>query len=175
MEKETKSKFAAFIEHKERLVQQLKKNQENLEREIEVQRSETEERQLYQQEQRRAELREAQEERERQLRKEKHEAELQTTQKKLEMEMAARTSTAKLPKLKITPFHGTATDWVRFEKMFLSLVHEKATTPEEKYGFLLEMVCPKVREKIANLKPGEIGYKIAWERLKASMVIRGLS
>ena len=29
------------------------------------------------------------------------------------------------------------------------------------------MVCPKVREKIANLKPGEISYKIAWERLKA--------
>ena len=83
------------------------------------------------------------------------------------MEMAARTSTAKLPKLKITPFNGTATDWVRFENMFLSLVHEKATTPEEKYEFLLEMVCPKVREKIANLKPGEIGYKIAWERLKA--------
>ena len=62
--KETKSKYAEFIEHKERLVQQLKKNQENLEREIEVQRLETEERQLYQQEQRRAELREAQEERE---------------------------------------------------------------------------------------------------------------
>ena len=60
-----KSKYAAFIEHKERLVQQLKKNQENLEREIEVQRLEAEERQLYQQEQRRAELREAQEERER--------------------------------------------------------------------------------------------------------------
>ena len=165
--KETKSKYAEFIEHKERLVQQLKKNQENLEREIEVQRLETEERQLYQQEQRRAELREAQEERERQLWKEKNEAELQTTQKKLEMEIAARTSTAKLPKLKITPFNGTATDWVRFENMSLSLVHEKATTPEEKYGFLLKMVCPKVREKIANLKPGEIGYKIVWERLKA--------
>ena len=51
--------------------------------------------------------------------------------------------------------------------MFLSLVHEKATAPEVKYGVLLEMVCPKVREKIANLKPGEVGYKIAWERFKA--------
>lgn len=51
--------------------------------------------------------------------------------------------------------------------MFLSLVHEKATAPEEKYGVLLEMVCPKVREKIANLKSGEVGYKIAWEGFKA--------
>ena len=32
--KETKSKYAAFIEDKERLVQQLKKTQENVEREI---------------------------------------------------------------------------------------------------------------------------------------------
>ena len=103
----------------------------------------------------------------RHLWQEKHEAELLMTQKKLEMEKAARSSTAKLPKLNITPFNGTPTDWVRFENMFLTLVHEKATSPEEKYGFLLEMVSPKVREKIDNLKPGEIGYKIAWERLKS--------
>ena len=29
------------------------------------------------------------------------------------------------------------------------------------------MVNPSVRAKIANLKPDEIGYKIAWERLKS--------
>ena len=29
------------------------------------------------------------------------------------------------------------------------------------------MVSPKVRESIRNLKPGEMGYKIAWERLKS--------
>ena len=28
------------------------------------------------------------------------------------------------------------------------------------------MMTPKVREKIANLKPGALGYKIAWGRLK---------
>ncbi len=28
------------------------------------------------------------------------------------------------------------------------------------------MVCQKVRDKIANLKPREIGYKTAWDRLK---------
>ena len=31
----------------------------------------------------------------------------------------------------------------------------------------MEMVNPNVRAKIANLKPGETGYKIAWERLKS--------
>ena len=30
----------------------------------------------------------------------------------------------------------------------------------------MEMVNPNVRGKIANLKPVETGYKIAWERLK---------
>ena len=89
------------------------------------------------------------------------------TQRKIEIEKTARSSAAKLPKLKITPFNGTPTDWVRFENMFLTLVHEKASIAEEKYGFLLEMVSPKVREKIANLKPGEVGFKIAWERLKS--------
>ena len=29
------------------------------------------------------------------------------------------------------------------------------------------MVSPKVRESIANLKPGEMGYKVAWERLQS--------
>jgi hypothetical protein len=44
--------------------------------------------------------------------------------------------------------------------MFLTLVQKKASTAEEKYGFLLEMVSPMVREKIANLKPGEVGYRL---------------
>ena len=88
---------------------------------------------------------EAQEERERQLWQERHEAELRMTQRKIEIEKTARSSAAKLPKLKITPFNGTPTDWVRFENMFLTLVHEKASTAEEKYGVLLEMVSPKVR------------------------------
>ena len=42
----------------------------------------------------------------------------------------------------------------------------KPITEEEKFGYLLEMVSGKVRDKISNLKPGSLGYKIAWERLK---------
>jgi hypothetical protein len=70
------------------------------------------------------------------------------TQEKMEIEKSARGTTAKLPKLKITPFKGTATDWLRFENIFLTQVHGKPITDEEKFGYLLEMVCPKVRDKI---------------------------
>ena len=113
-----------------------------------------------------AELRERQEEHERKLWEAKLEAELRMTQEKMEIEKSARGTTAKLPKLKITPFKGTATDWIRFENIFLTQVHGKPITDEEKFGYLSEMVCQKVRDKIANLKPGEIGYKTAWDRLK---------
>ena len=50
---------------------------------------------------------------------------------------------AKLPKLRITPFKGTSSDWVRFENNMF-----------------------KGREKISNLNPGTLGYKTAWERLQ---------
>ena len=67
----------------------------------------------------------------------------------------------------ITPFKGTPSDWVRFEKMFITQVHNKSISAAQKFGYLLEMVNPNVRAKIANLKPDETGYKIAWERLKS--------
>ena len=37
--------------------------------------------------------------------------------KKLEMEKTAVSSTTELPKLKITPFKGTAGEWVTFENL----------------------------------------------------------
>ena len=155
----------SLIEEKEKSTRELKEKQKRLDQETELQQVELKERQ-YQQEQRQIELRAKQEEYKRQLWQEKLEAEFRMTEKKLEMEKAARSTTAKLPKLKITPFKGTPTDWVRFENVFLTQVHEKPISAEEKFGYLLEMVSQKVREKIANLKPGELGYKVAWERLK---------
>ena len=88
------------------------------------------------------------------------------TERKLEMERAAQTTKAKLPKLKITPFDGTSTDWIRFENMFLTQVDRQPIPDEEKFGYLLEMVSPKVRSKISNIKPSSEGYKRAWDRLK---------
>ena len=80
---------------------------------------------------------------------------------------STRSNTAKLPKLKITPFKGTPTDWVRFENMFVTQVDNRSISPEEKFGYLLEMVSANFRARFANLKPGEEGYKVAWKRLKA--------
>ena len=97
---------------------------------------------------------------------EKFEAELCLAEKKLEMETAAKANHAKLPKSRITPFKGTSSDWVRFENMFITQVHSRPVSDKEKFGYLLEMVIPKVRERISNLKPRTLGYKTAWERLQ---------
>ena len=50
------------------------------------------------------------------------------------MEKEARSTTAKLPKLIITPFKRTPTDWVRFENMFITQVHNKSISAVEKFG-----------------------------------------
>ena len=87
-------------------------------------------------------------------------------EKRIEMENKAKARSAKLPKLKIIPFKGTAADWVRFENMFITQVDSSLISDEEKFGYLLESVIPKVRDRIANLKPSSVGYKMAWDRLK---------
>ena len=84
--------------------------------------------------------------------KEKLEAELLVAEKKLEMEKAAVSNTTKLPKLKITPFKGAAGDSIRFENMFMTQADAKSISDEEKFGYLLQSVSPKVRDRIANLK-----------------------
>ncbi|KAL9986996.1 hypothetical protein ACROYT_G001230 [Oculina patagonica] len=56
-------------------------------------------------------LRERQQNHERELWKEKLQEKLRVAEKKLEMEKTAVSSTTKLPKLKMTPFKGTAGDW----------------------------------------------------------------
>jgi hypothetical protein len=81
---------------------------------------------------------------------EKLQAGLRMTEKKLKMEKAARSTLAKLPKLKITQFNGTTVDWVRFDNMFITQVDSKPISDEEKFGYLLEMVSIKVRDKISK-------------------------
>lgn len=93
------------------------------------------------------------------------EAELRVAEKRLEMQTAARATHAKLPKLRITPFKGTSSDWVRFENMFITQVHSRPVSDGEKFGYLPEMVVPKVRERVSNLKRSALGYKMAWEKI----------
>ena len=103
---------------------------------------------------------------EREMWEEKFHAELKMTEKKIELERTAKASLVKLPQLKITPFKGTAADWVRFENMFLTQINSRPISDKEKFGYLLESVGPTVRDRIANLKPGTVGYKTAWDRFK---------
>ena len=91
--------------------------------------------------------------------------ELEIVEKKMEIEKSHQIDQAKLPKLKITAFNGTASYWVRFENMFITQVHNKHVTDEVKFGYLIEIVCSKVRDRISNLRPGPVGYKTVWERL----------
>ena len=88
-------------------------------------------------------------------------AELEMVNWRIEMERTNKATNAKLPKLKITPFKGTPADWVRFENMFTTQVHSRAISDEETFGYLLEMVAPKIKERISNLKPGTLGYRTA--------------
>ena len=138
---------------KSRNYREIKARNDDLERESEQRETEFEEKRQQQHERRMAEFRARQDEQERRLWEEKLEAELHMTQEGMEMEKSVRETTAKLPKLKITPFNGTSTDWVRFKNIFLTQV---PITDVEKFGYLLEMVSQKDRDKIANLKPGEV-------------------
>jgi len=160
--KDIKAKYAALVNDNEKLRKCLSVREEEItQRKEDLKRNQQmeDERRLY-------ELRERQQQHEREWWKEKLEGEMRVAEKKLEMEKTAVSSTTKLPKLKITPFKGTAGDWVRFENMFLTQVDAKSISDEEKFGYLLECVGPKVRDRIANLKPGTVGYKTAWDRLK---------
>ena len=165
--KDVKARYSAFTADKERLAKFLNNRQEEIDEEMERKRLEAKREQQREEEHRLSELRLRQEEHERRMWQEKFEAELEATHRRLELEKDIRTNTAKLPKLKITPFKGTPTEWVRFENMFVTQVHNRSISAEEKFGYLLEMVSANVRARIANLKPGEMGYKVAWERLKA--------
>ena len=165
--KDVKARYSTFLVDKEKLAKFLNNIQEEIDEEMERKGFEAKQEQQLEEERCLTELRLRQEEHERRMWQEKIDAQLQGTHKRLELEKEARSTTAKLPKLIITPFKGTPTDWVRFENMFITQVHNKSISAEEKFGYLLEMVNPNVRAKIANLKLGEIGYKIAWERLKS--------
>ena len=50
----------------------------------------------------------------------KYKAELAMVEKKLKAEKISHQDRAKQAKLQITQFNGTASDWLRFENMFIS-------------------------------------------------------
>ena len=83
---------------------------------------------------------------EREMWEEKFNAELKMTKKKIELERTAKASLAKLPQLKITPFKGTAADWVRFENMFLTQINSRPIS-EGREVWLSSQVCRAESER----------------------------
>lgn len=158
--KDTKAKYAGLLQDKEKLSDFLEakeqRSQEQSERRKWEAKQQLEETMINERH-----------ERERRLWEEKLQAELKCAEKRMELEKEAKSISAKLPKLKITPFKGTIVDWIRFENIFLTQVDKQPISDEEKFGYLLELVNPRVRDRLGNLKPSTEGYKTAWKRLKA--------
>ena len=123
--KDVKARYSTFTADKERLGKFLNNREEEIDEEMERKRLEAK-REQQQEEHRLSELRLRQEEHEQRMWQEKFEAELKATHRRLELEKDTRSNTAKLPKLKITPFKGTPTDWVRFENMFVTQLHNRS-------------------------------------------------
>lgn len=174
---EIKSSYAYLLQEKSKITEALSVRQKEIKRNEDERVFEAQTRQQERAEQQRQEARARQEEfdervrqerleRERQMWQERLEAEITATEKRVEIENKAKATQAKLPKLRISPFDGTAKDWIRFENMFTTQVHDKPISDEERFGYLLEMVTPKVRARISNLKPSTSGYNTAWERLR---------
>ena len=157
--RDLKAEYAPLCEKRARLCRVLDDRQRHeslrAEEEVTIRKMEKEE-----------QLRRQIQQQEKEMWEERMRAELVLAEKKIQMEKEAKASTSKLPELKISPFNGTSADWIRFENMFASQVDSKSISDAEKFGYLLELVNPKVRGRLSNLKPGSEGYKTAWERLK---------
>ena len=152
--KDKKNVFFPFIQEKEKMsevlsAKQRQKDDENERKNWEAKRESEEH------------VTQERQQQEKEFWEEKFRAELRVAEQKLQRELAAKTTYAKLPKLIVTPLKGNPSDWVRFENMFGTQVHSWPISDEEKFGYLLEMVVPKVREQISNLKPGTLGYRTA--------------
>ena len=143
--KEVKLSYAPLVEEKGKITKALQEEQEKIRHEEEQRVHDTEWRQQQQeeirarQEEREERLRQDKLEQERQIWQERLHAEIKATKKKLELETKAKSTQAKLSKLKISPFNGTPTDWIRFDNMFTTQEHNKPISDEEKFGYLLEM------------------------------------
>ncbi|XP_028415664.1 uncharacterized protein LOC114539027 [Dendronephthya gigantea] len=92
-----------------------------------------------------------------------HEIKLDKTRKEYEK---ARSTSAKLPKLVITPFHGTHLDWLRFWNQFECEIDKADVAAVTKFSYLKELVGPKVKSSLDGLPFSTEGYERAKNILK---------
>ena len=74
---------------------------------------------------------------------------------------AEKKSTAKLPKLVITPFKGSYNDWLRFWGQFSANIDLADISEVMKFSYLKELVDPKIRTCINGLPFTDERYKQA--------------
>ena len=73
---------------------------------------------------------------------------------------------AKLPKLQITKFNGSFTDWPRFGNMYLETIHKSNIPAVSKFSYLKELLCEKAKKTIEALPHSSEGYNRATAILK---------
>ena len=73
--------------------------------------------------------------------------------------------TAKLPKLLITKFNGSFSDWLRFWNQFQAVIDKQNISEITKFAYLKELMEQKVRTSIDGLPFTEEGYTRAKEIL----------
>ena len=79
---------------------------------------------------------------------------------------AKKTVTAKLPKLSITKFDGTFTNWLPFWNKFEAEIDKTELAPVAKFAYLKELLEPKVRTDIDGLPLTREGYERAKNIIK---------
>ena len=72
---------------------------------------------------------------------------------------------AKLPKLSITKFNGSFSDWLRFWNQFQAVVNNQNVSKVTKFAYLNELLEPNVRTSIDGFPFIEDGYTKAKEIL----------
>ena len=92
----------------------------------------------------------------------KFEKDLTTTEGKLK-----QVKNAKLPKLDITNFSGKVSDWLPFWNIFEAEIDATEMPAVSKFGYLKELLEPKVRAEIEGLPFNSEGYERAKNILKS--------
>ena len=161
--KDVKARYSTFLVDKEKLAKFLNNRQEEIDEEME-RRLEPKQEQQQEEECLLTELHLRHEEHERRMWQEKMDAELEETHKWLELEKEACSTTAKLPKLLITPLKGN----VHQLGEIWEHVCYKSPNQIDQHRREIRLSVGNGKSKstskdtyVAKLKPGEFDYKIA--------------
>ena len=73
---------------------------------------------------------------------------------------------AKLPKLQITKFNGSFTDWPRFWSMYSETIQKSNIPAVSKFSYLKELLWEKAKKNIEALPHSSEGYNRATAILK---------